>query len=437
MPDDGSPDPVDADSAPAAHADAATPRLRRVVIINDSTRARGGATKLALQLARAVAAQGVAVTFFAGDDGARDEVGDGVDMAALGGARLLDDKRALIDGLYNRAAKDRLSALISSIDGPGVIYHVHGWAQILSPSIFDALGPVAARTFIHAHDFFLACPNGNYSIYPKSRQCSLTPMSARCLTTHCDKRNYAHKAWRVARQAVLNRKIDVDRAPYRILAIQEGMTPFLERGGVPASRITVVPNPAPRLTEQRIAAEANGEILYVGRLEHEKGVDLLAAAAARIGAPLRIIGAGREEEDLRRRFPDATFQGWASQADIAAAFRTARFVVMPTRCTEPFGLAAAEALRAGLPAMVSRSCLIGDQIERAGMGARCDIFDAEAFSGGLRDWLENDAKIAAMSKAAFRDAAQIALSPEDWVNAHINLYQDRLFAAQKVNAPGQ
>ncbi len=408
-------------------------KFTRVVIVNDTTVARGGAAQLAMQLTRNLVARGVKVMFFAGDDGENEELAAlGVDVVSIGGEPLLTSRRGAIDGIYNQKAAQRLKALIADIDGPDVVYHVHAWAQILSPSVFAALAPVAERSVVTAHDFFLACPNGNFSIYPKSRQCELRPMSARCIATHCDKRRYAHKLWRVARQAVLNAQINFKRLPFSVLAIQAGMTPYLSRGGVPEKQISILTNPAVQMVEARVPAERNREILYVGRLEHEKGVDILAEAARASGAPLRIIGSGSDEATIRQAYPDAIFQGWATQSEIAEAFRRARFFVMPTRCTEPFGLAAAEALRAGLPVLTSASCLIGAEVKQKGMGDVCDIFDAAVLRDRISDWMRDDGKIKSMSAAAFERASEIAQTESAWVDGHLAFY-DRLVAAAALD----
>ena len=402
----------------------------RIVIINDTASTRGGAAKLAVLLAMKLAERGRAVTFFAGDDGENAELKDkGVEIVALGGRALLNSRSAIVDGIYNRKAAARLKDYIEQSDGADTVFHVHAWSQILSPSIFDALRPVAARCAITAHDFFLMCPNGIYSNYQKSKQCDLKPMSASCLLSNCDKRNYVHKMWRVARQYVVNAKTDFRHAPFSVLAIQSGMIPLLTSSGIPEARLTTIANPAPQLVDARVRAEDNKEILYVGRLESEKGPALLAAAAHAIGAPLRIIGDGADEDAARRAYPDAIFQGWASQAEIAEALTRARFFVMPSLCTEPFGLAAAEALRAGLPVLTSTSCLIGDDVKQLEMGDIVDVAEPRAFQRVLAAWMADDAAIQSMSVSAFENAQQIAKTEDEWVDDHLAHYQRMLGAA--------
>jgi glycosyltransferase involved in cell wall biosynthesis len=396
----------------------------RLVVINDMSIARGGATKLALDLVRGVRKRGRKVTFFAGDDGANPEFGElGVEVEAIHGKRLLESRReGFVNGIFNARSRRALSTLIDRIDAPDVVYHVHSWSQTHSPSIFEALKPVAARTCITAHDFFLACPNGNYTIYPKSRQCGLTPMSSTCIATDCDKRHYSQKLWRVARQAALRAIIDYERDPFTVIAIQAGMLPFLVRGGVPETRIRILPNPSDRLGATRVAAEENREAIFVGRIEHEKGVDLLAAAAKKAGVALTIIGEGPAAQDAKAACPDARFTGWLEKADLIRAIARARLLVMPSRCTEPFGLVAGEALGVGVPVLASAFCLLGEDLKRLGMGDVVDVLDADAFASKLAELMRDDDRIERMSRAAFRNAEMIGPSTDLWIDSHIQLY---------------
>ncbi|MDG9415076.1 hypothetical protein OLF88_11515, partial [Streptococcus pneumoniae] len=80
--------------------------------------------------------------------------------------------------------------------------------------------------------------------------------------------------------------------PATVVAVHEGMRPYLARGGIGAERVAVLRNPVVPWRSERVRAERNREILYVGRLERNKGVDVVAAAAREAGLPLRIVGDG-------------------------------------------------------------------------------------------------------------------------------------------------
>src|SRR5262245_61106930 len=192
------PRPVPAGPAPAAAIDPGR-RLDRVVVINDVSVMRGGATAVALGSVELLAAQGVPITFIAGDDGThvdpRSRLGE---FLALGFRHILDRSAldAALGGLYNAEVEKLLARWIAANDTSRTIYHIHGWTKILSPAVFRALRPVAHRVVITAHDFFIVCPNGGYFNFATEAPCRLRPMGLRCLLTACDRRSYAHKVWR-------------------------------------------------------------------------------------------------------------------------------------------------------------------------------------------------------------------------------------------------
>jgi glycosyltransferase involved in cell wall biosynthesis/predicted metal-dependent phosphoesterase TrpH len=104
--------------------------------------------------------------------------------------------------------------------------------------------------------------------------------------------------------------------------------------------------------ESLLPGEVN--VLYVGRLTSEKGVDLLADAfeAARAQDPrlhLVLAGGGPEEEALRARLGDqATFLGWTYGADLARVYASADVFLFASR-TDTFGQVVLEAQASGLP----------------------------------------------------------------------------------------
>jgi len=95
-------------------------------------------------------------------------------------------------------------------------------------------------------------------------------------------------------------------------------------------------------------------VLYVGRMTKEKGVDLLADAfqAARSRDPrlhLVLVGGGPEEQALRDRLgDDATFLGWQYGGDLARIYASADVFMFASR-TDTFGQVLLEAQASGLP----------------------------------------------------------------------------------------
>nr|WP_253949418.1 glycosyltransferase family 4 protein [Mangrovicoccus sp. HB161399] len=413
-------------------------RPGRVVIVNDASTARGGATGLAILSAELLTARGIPVTFIAGDDGVAERLrASGVEVIALGDKGLVAEKpvTAAARGLYHRRARRALAEWIARHDGPEVVYHLHGWSKILSPAVLDGLRPVATRTLIHAHDFFLACPNGGFMDYRSGLPCKLVPLGADCLATNCDKRSYGQKLWRVARQGILRSRLK-GAAWAEVLMIHAGMAPYLMMSGIEPGLLAALPNPSSALVPGRVAAERNRDFLFIGRIEAEKGVEDAIDAARLARVRLRVVGDGPLRESLAARFPEVDFLGWMSREEMAPIVAEARVLIMPSRYPEPYGLVVAEALRSGLPVILAETALLSEQVVRQGIGLSCDTRDPASLAAAicvLRDM--PPAEMESISRAAQSGVGEISTTPEQWVEALLRHYGAALAASRCNRRP--
>lgn len=404
-------------------------KLQRIVVISDDSVVSGGAAGIALASLRQLGRRKLSVTLLTGDGGTNPDLAEwGIDVVSLGGHHLIDGPRAIsaLRGLYDRTVWASLSRWISSNDSPGTIYHLHNWHKFLSPSAFVALRPVADRLIVSAHDYFLACPNGGYFHFPRQSICQFTPMSSACLTANCDKRHYGHKLWRVARHAMRQSLFRVRGTPATMLAVHEGMLPYLERGGLERNTIQVLRNPVTAWSSTRVAAERNRAILFVGRLEMDKGVDTLARAAKNIQAPLKIIGDGPLVAAIRRIHPQAELLGRLPHSRITELARSARMVVVPTRWPETFGLVALEAAMSGIPVISSTSALITNELVSMGCCVACRPDDHAELSCHIGRLLKDDACVDSMSKKGFEAARNLAPTEVEWGSSLLQLYEAKL-----------
>jgi glycosyltransferase involved in cell wall biosynthesis len=346
-----------------------------------------------------------------------------IGATGVGSAHILEGVRvtAALRGLYNIKARRVLSDWIAANDTPGTIYHLHGWSKVLSPSIFRALQQVLCRLVVHAHDFFIVCPNGGYFDFRRERICELTPLSASCLACNCDRRRYSHKLWRSARQGLRRTLFDAGKVGL-VLAVHDGMLPLLTRGGLPEDRLRVLRNPVTPWRNERVPAERNRVFLFVGRLDEDKGPYLLGQAARQARVPLRMIGAGPLAGALARDFPEVEFVGWKSREEIAQLCLDTRALIMPTRSRETFGLAAMEAVTSGLPVVLSDHAMMADEIAVNGYGFSCTPQDVDGLAVLLRRLADDSPLVAAMSRKAFDEARRLAPTPQQWADQLLTSY---------------
>jgi glycosyltransferase involved in cell wall biosynthesis len=403
--------------------------MDRVVVINDDAVVRGGAAAIALASARLLRERGVPVTVLSGNDAVDpDLAASGVAVSILGGRHILDRDRytGAALGLYDPATKAALGHWIDAHDTPQTVYHLHNWHKVLSPSVFSVLRRVDARLLISAHDYFLSCPNGGFFNYPRERECEFVPNGAQCLASNCDRRHYGHKLWRSARHSLRHRFLDLTRSQARVIAVHEAMVPLLARGPIARGQISVVRNPVTPWRVKRVPAEDNRDVFFVGRLDDDKGPDLLAGAARRAGVRLRLIGDGPLAAQIARDHLNVELLGWRSREEIAELVADARLVVVPSRSRETFGLVALEALTSGIPVIVPPYSSLASEIAGHEFGLVCDPHDETALAAAIDRLTQDDGLVREISRNAFANAQRLAPTPAQWCDDLLALYAKQL-----------
>ena len=140
--------------------------------------------------------------------------------------------------------------------------------------------------------------------------------------------------------------------------------------------------------------------VYVGRLAHEKRVDLLLEVARTPGVALTIIGDGALREDLERQFAGTGthFMGYLYGEELADAFAAADVFCFPGP-SETFGQVVQEALASGLPAVVVNAGGVVDLVEEGKTGYICEPSSA-AFAAAVLRLRDDPALRRQMSVAA-------------------------------------
>jgi glycosyltransferase involved in cell wall biosynthesis len=76
-----------------------------------------------------------------------------------------------------------------------------------------------------------------------------------------------------------------------------------------------------------------------------------------------VAGDGPLLDGLRSAHPEVRFTGQVSQEELAELRARAALAIVPSRAAETFGLAAAEALAAGVPTIASRMGALPDLVD--------------------------------------------------------------------------
>jgi glycosyltransferase involved in cell wall biosynthesis len=128
--------------------------------------------------------------------------------------------------------------------------------------------------------------------------------------------------------------------------------------GIPRGRTAVVPSGIDVAAGERAAGPWLGRLLYLGRLEEQKGVDTAIRAAAATNSALRIVGDGEPralaELDALIGPGDRIVRAPAVDRDgVPKELAAADALLFPSRWAEPWGKTPLEAMAAGVPVIAS------------------------------------------------------------------------------------
>jgi glycosyltransferase involved in cell wall biosynthesis len=153
------------------------------------------------------------------------------------------------------------------------------------------------------------------------------------------------------------------------------------RAPLDPARVHVVPHVL-RSFADGSRAPAGEHVLVASRLAAEKGVELAVEACVRAELPLVVAGDGPQTAALRAA-GGAAFVGRVAADELADLRARAALAIVPSRSAETFGLAAAEAMAAGVPVVASAIGALPELVDPDGLVAPGDV-DALAAAAAAR-----------------------------------------------------
>ena len=186
----------------------------------------------------------------------------------------------------------------------------------------------------------------------------------------------------------------------------------LARRHAPNQSIGVIPagaDIAGIAAKQNYASSLDIQLLFVGRLVKQKGLDVLLEALARISPALRwkltLVGDGPEWATLagqaaRFKFPErVSLRGWVNKEELAVYYGAADIFVLPSR-DEGMANALLEAMAAGLPVVATRIAGTNEVMIDGVTGLLAEAGDPETLANALTALMTDPAKRESFGRAA-------------------------------------
>ncbi len=177
------------------------------------------------------------------------------------------------------------------------------------------------------------------------------------------------------------------------------------------------------------------DLLYFGRIEHEKGIDILLKSFANVrlkfpGLKLRLIGEGNYLDHSKKLSKELNvnsctiFYGWKEKDEIQKIMSGCDLCVLPSRI-ESFGLTIAEAMAAGIPVISTKAGAIPEILKDGETGILVPSEDIEALRKAIIYALKNRDKMQNRAKAA-QEKVKKFFSWDSAAKKHIEIYKSLL-----------
>jgi glycosyltransferase involved in cell wall biosynthesis len=301
------------------------------------------------------------------------------------------------------------------------VWQIHNVFPGLSVAVYELAAELGVPVIQYLHNYRFGCANATYFRDGKA-----------CVDCQPDSFMPAiiHRCWRGSLPATVSMVAALKRF-WRaggienikaFIALSEAQKKAHVSMGIPEERIHVVHHYLDDDGQQNAVPPIDGDVLFIGRLTEEKGVDLLIRSWAKVdasGRKLRIVGKGVRLEALQKlvleeNIEDVIFEGFVPKEKHPALWSKASFFVASSVWNEPFGMVILESWLQNRPVLATNLGSFPDLISDRVDGWLADP-NIDSFSHTLQMALNATESYEQMGIAG-RNKLQVDFAAEKWLS---------------------
>jgi glycosyltransferase involved in cell wall biosynthesis len=348
-----------------------------------------------------------------------------VEYHAVNPTRAVATAAALAASPWNLRRQRALSAAARRFEFD--VAHVHNTWFALSPAVFSSVAAAGVPVVSTLHNYRLLCANA--LLLRDGRPCEkcVTGSKWNAVVHRCYRGSVPASVAAAATIALHQRAATWQHNVDRFIVSTKFAGSLFEKGGLPADKFAYRAHFTSDPGQRPAPPSSSSDVLYVGRLSSEKGVDVAVAAWRRAAPPglrLVVLGDGPLRAELERDAGDAvTFLGHVDGAEVGRRLLAARGLLFPSICYETVGMSLIEAMAAGVPVLASA---LGGTPEIIGPAAGWLVpaGDVDAWSTALAS-LVDDGAVDAASEAGRRRFLE-GFSPQVGLQSLLEIYEDAM-----------
>jgi glycosyltransferase involved in cell wall biosynthesis len=280
------------------------------------------------------------------------------------------------------------------------LVHIHNFFPLLSPAIYQMCRDRGAAVVQTLHNYRPICAGGQ--LLRNGKPCTLCPgRSPLWGAVHrCYRGSVIASAAAARMIAVHTRRGTWVRDVDRYIVLTKSARKIFVESGFPSARIEVKPNFIEDPGIEPTGRDRSG-VLFVGRLSHEKGAEILIDAARQFGFPVRIAGTGPQFAGLRQSAPPTvTFLGPIAKDAVLAEMRRAVAVIVPSVWYEGFPMVVVESFASATPVVASNLGALAEIVEDGKTGILSAPGDATSLGQQVMRLLANPSLARHLGEAA-------------------------------------
>ena len=304
---------------------------------------------------------------------------------------------------HNLAASRRLRRFqdVGKFD----LWQIHNVLPGLSPSVYQTAFSLKVPVVHYLHNYRMGCINGFFLNHGNSCQRCLGGNFWPAFQTAC-----WHESRLISGLAALItlriRQVGSFRKVAAWIALSQAQKRKHVEIGLPEERLHVVPH----FYEPKgdpLPPSPQGDVLFLGRLSPEKGVDHLLRAWKLLPPSrrrLKIAGDGPERAKLHAlaselALTNVDFLGFLDQARQREVWSQTAFSVIPSIWSEPFPLTFLESWTNGRTFVSNRLGAMAEVVQENEDGLLAEPFSSESMAGKIRSLMTNPGRCALMGQA--------------------------------------
>ncbi|MCG9900374.1 MAG: glycosyltransferase [Hydrotalea sp.] len=233
------------------------------------------------------------------------------------------------------------------------VVHVHNFFPWLSPSVFRAAKDAGAAVVHTLHNYRRWCVKGELYLEKKGicEQCIESKSRWPAVQQACYRSSTLQSLAASVAFSQFESKGDWE-AVDRFIVLSKFQEKWVLERGIPPEKLVYKPNWIGH--HPSVPIERRNGLVWAGRLEPSKGIDLLLNAFQQVSLniPLTIVGSGSLEAALRKEYAldeRIEWKGLQSPEMTRQIIGSARYLLQTSLWYETFGLTILEAMQMGVP----------------------------------------------------------------------------------------